>query len=485
MPFEVASGLLKALYSPLFYQYVKGEERVFQLYNGDFRSIDSFKKRALFLKKKRFPRGTDRLLAESGSIALQNINREKEQKDDKPCYVITGQQPGILGGALYVPYKVLTAINLANEMQECLGMTVRPLFWVAGEDHNLFGITRTFIPPPDRGGALRLRLEMEHFGLPAGEIKVPPEKMIKLINKLEKLTEVKEKDENYDFSVLNTLRRLSVTEHTLGSWFIAVMSYLFEGHGLYFVDPLLANRKKFYTELLLQVVEEGPILHSLIAIAERKIAAEGFIPQVRRSGKESLLMIVWKGRRQVLWREGESFFTSNKDFFITKRNLKTLIRERPELFSPNVLMRPIFQDSIFANLAYVCGPGELGYMAQIKEVYEHFGLKMPLLYPRKGVTLVEPKLRRHLEYYNISAEEAILQAQNKPRRKRRGKEDPRFEVLRENLWPRSRPQERVFNLFPFLVREGFSFWENFCYQFAALPAGHYFYSWGEGENRGG
>jgi len=485
MPFEIAPGLLKALYPPLFYQYVKGVERVFHLYNGDFRKVDSFHKRALFLQKKKFPQGTTQLLVDSGSKSLQNKKREKREEIEEPYYIITGQQPGILGGPLYVAYKALTAITLAEEMQEQLNINIRPLFWVAGEDHNIFSMTRTFIPPLNKGGALRLRFDLDSFGPPAGAIKIPPQKMQELISKLEKLTIEQEDEGEYDRSILTMLQKCSFAEHTLSSWFVALLSHLFAGRGLCFVDPLLASRNNFYTELLLQVVEEAPIFHSLISTAENEIIAKGFTPQVRRSGKESFLMIVWKGKRQVLWQDGDNFFNSNKDFFASSRDLKNIIKERPDLFSPNVLLRPVFQDSMFANLAYVCGPGELGYMAQIKGVYDYLGLKMPLLYPRKGITLVEPKLQTYLQYYGAGVEEVVLQARSKPRRKKSGKkEDPRFEILRENLWPRSRPQERVFNIFPYMIRHGLSFWESFSKQFDSLPAGHHLFLWGDGSKDG-
>ena len=85
-------------------------------------------------------------------------------------------------------------------------------------------------------------------------------------------------------------------------------------------------------------------------------------------------------------------------------------RERPDGFSPNVLLRPIVQDTIFPTICYVAGPNELAYLGQLRGVYEHFGVPMPLIYPRASATLLDSAAMRFLTKYKLPLE--ALQAQD-------------------------------------------------------------------------
>ena len=84
--------------------------------------------------------------------------------------------------------------------------------------------------------------------------------------------------------------------------------------------------------------------------------------------------------------------------------------ERPAGFSPNVLLRPIVQDTLFPTICYVAGPNELAYLGQLRGVYEHFGVPMPLMYPRATATLLDSAALRFLTKYKLPLE--ALQAQD-------------------------------------------------------------------------
>src|SRR5207244_735988 len=83
--------------------------------------------------------------------------------------------------------------------------------------------------------------------------------------------------------------------------------------------------------------------------------------------------------------------------------------ERPDGFSPNVLLRPIVQDTLFPTICYVAGPNELAYLGQLRGVYEHFGVPMPLFYPRATATILDSAPHRFLTKYKLPGE--ALQAQ--------------------------------------------------------------------------
>ncbi|MDO9536238.1 MAG: bacillithiol biosynthesis BshC [Bacillota bacterium] len=201
-------------------------------------------------------------------------------------------------------------------------------------------------------------------------------------------------DSDYKPQVMEILREKSYEPGSLGKWFMKMMSAFFARHGLLFFDPIQASRSGLYTSLLLQVLEEGSLIHEQIAKQDGKIIDGGFPLQAGRTGQESFIMIIWNGRRYALNREKERFVTRGRELSVSRKELQEMIRQEPQRFSPNVFLRPVFQDRLFPNLTYVPGPGELAYFAQISGVYELFGLTMPPLNPRLGVTLVDPEIVR-------------------------------------------------------------------------------------------
>jgi uncharacterized protein YllA (UPF0747 family) len=79
-------------------------------------------------------------------------------------------------------------------------------------------------------------------------------------------------------------------------------------------------------------------------------------------------------------------------------------KTHPEHFSPNVLTRPIVQDTVFPTICYVAGPNELAYLGQLKGIYEHFNIPMPLMYPRASATLVDSAALRFFNKYQLPLE---------------------------------------------------------------------------------
>jgi bacillithiol biosynthesis cysteine-adding enzyme BshC len=107
---------------------------------------------------------------------------------------------------------------------------------------------------------------------------------------------------------------------------------------------------------------------------------------------------VERERRSVQW-NGRAFEIKDPRETRSKDDLLALAKEKPFLFSPNVLLRPIYQDTLLPTVVYIGGPGEIAYFAQMKGVYEGFGLPMPVIYPRKSLTIVERHIGRLLEKY--------------------------------------------------------------------------------------
>jgi len=114
------------------------------------------------------------------------------------------------------------------------------------------------------------------------------------------------------------------------------------------------------------------------------------------------------GSRRAIRRHNGQFIVGDEAF--APDALVKRATAQPAGFSPNVLLRPVVQDAIFPTICYVAGPSELAYLGQLRGVYEHFGVPMPLMYPRASATLVDSAAFRFLNKYGVPLE--ALQAQD-------------------------------------------------------------------------
>lgn len=465
---------LRGIYPPLFSRYAMQDGSVADYFNGKFWEIDSYYRRAFFLHKCPFPRETRALLVElNRDLPLQPLpGWEEKVLDRRTIFVITGQQPGLFAGPLLVLYKSLAAVKLARELEARLQVPVQPLFWVASEDRNVEPLIQTYMPLHS-GGFTRIRLPLAPDSRAAAMTALDN---IGVTALLEQLTGQEGSGVYKDEIIAWLQSALQQGGNNLAGWFMRIMARLLGGTGLIFFDPRQAAARGLYVPLLLQTLERFPCLHDRIAGAEEKLQAAGFPLQVRRRGNESLIMINWEKKRYSLLRDGKHYYTPGGELSISHGELLSLIVEQPSLFSPGVLLRPLFQDRLFPTLAYVAGPAELAYFAQSKDLYPLFDLEMPLLYPRPGVTLLAPPHRHMAAELGLELTMFPEWVQDQFSRGPVCDQSRANRILCDNLWPRSRPQERVFSIIPYLLEYGFAFWQDFCRDFPDEP-GHYLYSW--------
>jgi bacillithiol biosynthesis cysteine-adding enzyme BshC len=136
----------------------------------------------------------------------------------------------------------------------------------------------------------------------------------------------------------------------------------------------------------------------------------GHAPQVEMSDDSVALFYLGSGERQAIKRLADGSFTAGADTF-DAAILQAEALAHPERFSPNVLLRPLVQDTLFPTICYVAGPSELAYQAQLGAVYTAFGVESPLLYPRASATLVDSAAIRFLERSDMPFETLHLQGE--------------------------------------------------------------------------
>lgn len=285
--------------------------------------------------------------------------------------IVTGQQPGLLGGPLFSLHKAATAVRLCREIARVPGAPrVVPLFWNHTDDHDLDEANRLFLPNAAQE-LQRFRLELEHHGEALRHVRAGSD-MQRLLAEVEPLLQQTEFRE----WALGCFRPRGVDE-PLGAGFARMLFEVFGSEGLVVIEARDLPRRAF------------DVLGTFWSRAgEVRTCVRAQCDQLRRDGldvtidPESTLMFRLEQGRRVALADGESIGD------VTQA-------------SPGALLRPVWQDAVLPTLGFVAGPGELGYLSVVGAVYRLLGVAMPVLVPRASLTLVEPSLQRLLQKFAL------------------------------------------------------------------------------------
>ncbi|MEW5980977.1 MAG: bacillithiol biosynthesis BshC, partial [Acidobacteriota bacterium] len=163
--------------------------------------------------------------------------------------------------------------------------------------------------------------------------------------------------------------------------------------------------KPLAREIFAREVQFPALTAELAAASGRALVGLGYHAQVEAHLDSLALFSLDRGRVAIHVEDGSFRFGDRR---VDMPALLASVRAEPEKFSPNVLLRPLVQDALFPTVAYVAGPNELAYLGQLKDVYAHFGVPMPLMCPRASATLLDTGAARFLARYDIPLE--VLQA---------------------------------------------------------------------------
>lgn len=328
--------------------------------------------------------------------------RHLEELGENAVVVIGGQQAGIMTGPLYSVHKAITVILLAKKQREMLGSPVVPVFWIAGEDHDLNEINHVFT---ESSGRIIKNQYPESFilKLMASDASYDKQMMTSFIKEIfGKFGET-----SYTKQLLHEVLDAVEREKTFTGFFVRLMNGLFQEQGLLFIDSAFPALRQLESDYFAALIKEAPQLARLIYEKEQSFEQEGFGVPISAQEDAAHLFYVHETGRVLLTREHEEFVNHASGLRFSKDVLIRIAETEPWQLSNNVATRPLMQDMVFPVLAFVGGPGEIAYWAVLKDAFHHLGMKMPIIVPRMSMTIVTPHVMQELEKRNFTVADVM------------------------------------------------------------------------------
>jgi uncharacterized protein YllA (UPF0747 family) len=312
--------------------------------------------------------------------SLQSPAHERLKEAAKNGFVITtGQQPGLFGGPLYTLSKALTALALADRLQKETGLPAAPVFWAATDDADFAESASIVIPSSE--GAVELTLEKrDEIQRPLADEPLPD-----IQRQLDEF--LRGVGSSSSAQTVELVQRSYAKGETVGSAYLRLLRGILEPLGISVLDAAHPQVRQAGHSILMTALQRAKDVADALSERNKEIKAAGFKAQVREV----------KGRSLVF-----RYSSNGKERIPASESAAT---HAPGDLSATVLLRPIMERAILPTAAYVGGPAEVAYFAQVSAVAEAIDAKQPIVVPRWSGTVLEPRVERILQRYNLKAED--------------------------------------------------------------------------------
>jgi bacillithiol biosynthesis cysteine-adding enzyme BshC len=384
-------------FSNLMLDYIAGKENLKPFYNNAH-TIDGYKNQ---LEEKQFSDENRKVLVDVLSqqyngLDVTELTKEniKNLKHPKTYTVTTGHQLNLFTGPLYFIYKIVSAINLVKELKQSFPENnFVPVFWMATEDHdfeeinhfNLFGLKHE-INSNQTGAVGRMKLE---------GVEAVFDQLEETLNGRTGLEEI-----------LAKLKNCYQSDKTYTQAVRELVNDLFGKYGLVIIDgddkklkSLFADN--FKNELL------GRNNYKLINSTSEKLEKLGFKKQV--NPREINLFYLKGDIRERIVFEDEKYKVLNTDIEFSEAEILNELEQHPENFSPNAVIRPLYQEVVLPNLAYIGGGGELAYWLQLKQMFAKNNVVFPILMLRNSAMIIDGGTQKKINKLGLTTEQLFMQ----------------------------------------------------------------------------
>jgi bacillithiol biosynthesis cysteine-adding enzyme BshC len=325
----------------------------------------------------------------AGDKTLANIRKFREGAHA----VVTGQQVGLFGGPWLSLLKAASVLSLAKQV-EAAGVPCVPVFWMATEDHDLAEINQALLLGRD--------YQLSAFTLPSEGKKDSPVANVRLAAGAGEL--VSQAAELLgDTEVGRLLCETYRDGETFSGAFARLFIRLFSEHGLILLDPADAELHRIAAPLFVEAIERAAEIDDALLARNREIEKAGYREQVKITPESTPLFALVDGARVPIHRANGGFKIQKQQ--VAADELLRRIADEPENFNANVLLRPVLQDYWLPPLAYIGGPAEIAYFAQVGVVFEKLLGRVTTILPRTSATLLDAKIEKLLNKYDLGLED--------------------------------------------------------------------------------
>jgi len=364
-------------FGKLLLNYLAGDETLKSLY-GNEPKLSSFQKQ--IDSKKSVNRS---VLVEVLKDQYQSISDApdiKQLADEKTFTVTTGHQLNLLTGPLYVIFKIVSTIHLARTLKKTYPQYhFVPVYWMASEDHDWDEINHLHL------FGKKIQWNTDQKG-PVGRFN---------LTGFESIWKELPSDLPY-------FKECYSESSTLSEAVRKYMHALFGKEGLVCLDADDARLKKLFTPVMEADLFDNKHLPR-VNQSNSKLEELGFSPQIY--AREINLFYMQDGLRERIEKQGENYRVVNQSIRFSESELKLELQNHPERFSPNVVLRPVYQECILPNLAYLGGAAEVAYWFQLKGIFDLHQVPFPILLPRNFGVVIPPVEAARLEKLEISIPE--------------------------------------------------------------------------------
>ena len=384
-------------FSPLFLDYTRTTKnknlREFYCYEPDAEGIRQFLEEQAYAQLNRVLL-VDELRNQNHTLTLsESSNQNISRLLNKNTYTVTtGHQLCLASGPAYFIYKIISVINVCEQLNSLHpDHHFVPVYWMASEDHDVEEINHLHLFGKKISWQTEQKGKVGSFDLQGMDV---------FLHELDQLMGTGEGAQH-----MTALLKTAYAKKNLAEATRYLVNELFGMYGLVVLDgDSKALKQSFIPEFKKDLFEQ--IAFTKVQACSEELKKQGYSTQV--SPREINVFYTDKNLRERIVKDEQAisekrYRVLNTDLSFSKESLEKQIESEPEKFSPNVVLRPLYQQKILPNVAYVGGPGELAYWLQYKTLFEEAAIPYPVLIPRNFIFYLEKSLQHKLNKLSLRA----------------------------------------------------------------------------------
>ncbi|MBI2967972.1 MAG: bacillithiol biosynthesis cysteine-adding enzyme BshC [Bacteroidetes bacterium] len=346
------------------------------------------------------------LQSDIGTERFDSVNRNIISLENPDTFTVTtGHQLCLFTGPLYFIYKILSAVKLAGELNRMYqgknGCHFVPVYWMVSEDHDFREINHIHL------FGKKIEWQADHGctgkvegSKPAG--KISTEGITKVLEELKNILGPSSETDK----LMNLFRSAYCDHRSIADATRWLVNELFAEYGLVIIDGNDSRLKRKFTAVMEKDIFEN-IPHKIIDSTSTRLKESGYDTQINAREINCFFLSV-DFRERIVRGDPDTFRILNTGLTFSDSELRKELAVHPERFSPNVGLRPLYQETILPNVAYVGGSNEIAYWMQLPDIFDHFKVNFPVLIVRNSVLWIDKTNLERMKKLGIPEENIFL-----------------------------------------------------------------------------